>query len=193
VRLGAENRKEVMVMAVLLAIAIPLVLYAFKDALWGSNAAASPSVPSAAPQLKAPGAMPVQDSSQDPRLRLDILEASRNVKYEAGGRNIFRKQEPKIEPTITPVRQAFIGPLAPTPTPPPPPPPPMPLNYYGFASKPGEPRKVFLQEKGGEQQFIVGQGDIVARRYKVIQIQTNSVLMEDVLNNNRESIPLTAR
>jgi hypothetical protein len=38
--------------------------------------------------------------------------------------------------------------------------------------------------------FIAKQGDIVDRRYKVIQIQQNSVVIEDVLNRNRQTIPL---
>ncbi len=188
-KLGAENRKQVIVMAVLLIIAIPLVLYNFKDALWGSNAAAAPSEPSAALQMKAPGAAPVLDSS-DPRLRLGILEASRKIKYEAGGRNIFRMEAaviPHVDAPVRPIGPEFYQP------PPPPPPPPIPLNYYGFASKPGETKKIFLQLKGTDDVIVAGQGDIVARRYKVIQIQTNSVMMEDVLNNNRQPIPLTVR
>ncbi len=187
-KLGAENRKEVIVMAVLLVIAVPLVLYTFKDALWGNNAAAAPSEPSAALQMKASGTMAVQDSS-DPRLRIDILEASRQVKYETG-RNIFAKEAPVIPKVEAQVR---YGPDLPPPPPTPTPFPPIPLNYYGFASKPGEPKKIFLQQKGTEEVIVAGQGDIVARRYKVIQIQTNSVMMEDVLNNNRQPIPLTIR
>jgi hypothetical protein len=190
VKLGAENKKKVIAMAVLLAIAIPLVLYSFKDTLWGGSAAAAPSVPGAGSQAKAPGAL-VQDSSQDPRLHLDDLEASRRIKYEAGGRNIFRMEAAVIPPPIVPPRPYGPEPLPPPP--PTPPPPPIPLDYYGFANKPGERKKVFLQLKGEGTPIVVGQGEIVARRYKLIQIQTNSVLMEDMLNNNRQSIPLTPR
>jgi hypothetical protein len=39
--------------------------------------------------------------------------------------------------------------------------------------------------------FVAGEGDIVNRRYKVLKINQNSVEIEDVLNNNRQSIPLT--
>jgi hypothetical protein len=65
------------------------------------------------------------------------------------------------------------------------------LKYYGYASKPGEPRKVFLADQSGERVFVVGQGEIVDRRYRLIQIQPSSVIMEDVLTNNRQPIPLT--
>jgi len=63
------------------------------------------------------------------------------------------------------------------------------LKFYGFASKPGEPKRVFLSQ--GEDVFIAGEGDIVDRRYKVLRITPTQVEIEDVLNNNRQNIPLT--
>jgi hypothetical protein len=71
----------------------------------------------------------------------------------------------------------------------PPPPPPINLKFFGFANKPGEPKKIFLSQ--GEDVFIAGEGDIVDRRYKILRITPVSVEVEDVLNNNRQSIPLT--
>jgi hypothetical protein len=186
VNIGAEDKKKVKMLAVLLVIAIPLALYTFRDMLWGSSAAAPPpSAPAAAPQ-KTPGVLAsAQDS--DPRLRLDILEDSRKIKHEVG-RNIFAAAPVPTPTPIAPVRPTPIAPPTPTPIPTPP---PIPLKFFGFASRPGEPKKVFLME--GEHTFVAGQNDIVDRRYKVIQIQANSVLMEDMLNNNRQPIPLTPR
>ncbi len=63
------------------------------------------------------------------------------------------------------------------------------LKFFGFTNEPGEPRKVFLSQ--GEDVFIAGEGEIVDRRYRVLRIGPNSVEMEDVLYNNRQSIPLT--
>ena len=65
------------------------------------------------------------------------------------------------------------------------------LKFFGFANKPGEPKKVFLSQ--GEDVFIAGEGEIVDRRYRILRIITNpaSVEVEDVLNNNRQTIPLT--
>jgi hypothetical protein len=130
----------------------------------------------------------------DPTLHRDVLEASRRVKYEAGGRNIFEMEAPKIEPPITSVRQPTPPPGPPTPTPTPPPP-PIPLKYYGYANKPGEARKIFLSEgeRNNSVVFIAKQGDIVDRRYKVVQIAPTSVQIEDVLYNNKQNIPLTVR
>jgi len=39
--------------------------------------------------------------------------------------------------------------------------------------------------------FIALEGQIVDRRYKVVHINPASVEIEDVLNNNRQTIPLT--
>src|SRR5579864_9131124 len=127
-KVGVENKKELMVMAVLLAVAIPLLLYNFRDQIFGSASAANVPLPAIASSAsKGPAAIGARDN--DPRLRLDILEASRRVKYEAGGRNIFRMEEKKIDPVKVAVRLAPIGPPQdPTPTPPPPPP-PIPIIY----------------------------------------------------------------
>jgi hypothetical protein len=192
VKIGTENRKQLIALAVLMAIGIPLILYVTKGMFWGSNASAAPSVPALATKSRPSGGLPTQDTS-DPRLRLDILEASRKVKYEAGGRNIFSMEEVKIEPPIGNGRpRVEAGPPFWTP-PPPPTPPPIPIKYYGFASKPGETKKVFLQQTGAEEVWVVRQGEIVARRYRLVQIAANSVTMEDVLTNNKQTIPLTVR
>jgi hypothetical protein len=75
-------------------------------------------------------------------------------------------------------------------TPTPPPAPPIPLKFYGFASRPGEPKKIFL--KLGEDVFVAGEGEIVDRRYKVIRISANAVEIQDVVNSGPpQSIPLT--
>ena len=99
-KIGAEDKKKLLVMIALLAIAIPLILYTTKGTFWGAESTTSAS--SASTVRPAAGAKPGSQDS-DPNLRLDILEASRNVKYEAGGRNIFQKQEIKIEqPKVNP-------------------------------------------------------------------------------------------
>jgi len=68
--------------------------------------------------------------------------------------------------------------------------PPIPLKFYGFASSPGEPKKIFL--KLGEDVFVAGEGEIVDRRYKVIHISNTSVEIQDVLNSGpAQNIPLT--
>jgi hypothetical protein len=190
VKIGTENRKSVITLAVLMAVLIPVLLYQFKGFFWGSNASAAPSVRPPAAQTRPGGALPTPDGSA-PGLRIDVLIRSRRVAYEAGGRNIFTMEAARVEPLIGNVRAVNAAPMGPPPPPTPtpvPPPPPIPIKYYGYAA---EPRKVFLQQQGVEQIFVAAQGDIVGRRYRVVQITRNSVTMEDVVTGNRQPIPLT--
>lgn len=108
------------------------------------------------------------------------------MKYTGNGRNIFRAEEDIPKPVAPPVKQDAKNDNLP---PPPPPPPPINLKFFGFASKPGEAKRIFLSK--GEDVFIAGEGDIVDRRYKVLQIGPASVTIQDVLTNNTQQIPLT--
>src|SRR5882724_1839619 len=112
--------------------------------------------------------------SLDPSLRYDWLKASEATKYEGKGRNIFRAQIdiPRPDPGF---RKDPVPPPQPTG---PPPPPPINLKFFGFASKPGEPKKIFLSQ--GEDVFIAGEGEMVDRRYKILRISPMSVEVEDV-------------
>jgi hypothetical protein len=179
-------------MIALVAIAIPLALYEFSS-VFGTSAAAPPPPAQGRTSSSAPkksGVLQASSGTLDPTLHLGTLEASRHVKYEAGGRNIFRMEALPLPTPIAPIKTSPTPFVPPTP-PPTPPPPPIPLKFYGFASKSNEPKRIFLEESGSV--FIAKQGDIVDRRYKVVQILNTSVLIEDVLTNHRQSIPLTAK
>jgi hypothetical protein len=185
VKIGAENKKEVRLMIVLVIVAVLVGVYEFRNL--GTSSAAPPATTPTGTQKKGP---PIVDSTLDPRFRWDRLERSQRIKYEAG-RNIFTMQEVKVEQPKFSVRPGEMGPPAPpTPTPTPPPP-PIKVKFYGFASKPGEPKRIFLSDEG--ELFVAKQGDIVERKYKVVQINNTSVIIEDVLNNNRQPIPLTPK
>jgi hypothetical protein len=197
VKIGAENKKEVRWMIALLAILLLVGIYNFVD--FGTSSANSPApAPATSTQTttqttrkSTSTTQQLADSTLDPRLRLDILAASQNKKYEAGGRNIFRMEELKpLEKTVVGVRGPYTVEMPPTPTPTPPPP-PIPLKFYGFASKGSEPKRIFLADEG--EVFVARQGDIVERKYKVIQINNTSVIIEDMLNSNRQTIQVTAK
>lgn len=119
----------------------------------------------------------------DPTLRTDLLKDEEETKYETKGRNIFLLQAELPRP-VTP-------PVTPNPQPPVPlvqAPPPINVKFFGFANRPGEAKRIFLSS--GEDIWVAKEGDIVNRRYKVVKINANSVEIEDVLSNNRQSIPL---
>jgi hypothetical protein len=144
--------------------------------------AARPTVVRKTASGKKLGISPVR--SLDPTLRYDWLKASEDTQYQGAGRNIFRS-EVEIPKLVAKVKVPVALPVPQGP----PPPPPINLKFFGFANKPGEPKKIFLSQ--GEDVFIAGEGDIVDRRYKILHITPVSVEVEDVLNNNRQSIPLT--
>lgn len=190
-KLGFENKREVATMAGLVVIASAFIWYFLLSDGPGTTAARTSaakapakSTQTAARNRRIPYLADLKPSL-DPSLKFDLLKASEDKEYEGGKRNIFREyvEEVKIEKPITPVI-----PTTPVNTGPPPPP-PIPLKYYGFASKPGETRKVFLSN--GDEVFVAEEGQVIQRRYKIIKITASTVEVEDVLNNNKQTIPLT--
>ena len=193
-QLGLENKKKATWAAVLGVLALLIGAYVFIPMFTGSSepdssaqAAAPTGTHAPAHSRKKPGKKP-QVENLDPTLQLDLLARSEKTEYEGSGRNIFVSQaEPVAIPQ--PVASAVTDPTAYT-APTPPPPPPIPLKFYGFASRSGEPKKIFL--KLGEDVFVAGEGEIVDRRYKVIHITPTSVQIQDVVNSGPpQSIPLT--
>ena len=196
-KIGTENRTKLIVALALMALA---VIVFFLNYGGSSPAASAPvsAIPTTGYQPSTPARPATRTKgrgkkgntaprSLDPTLRFDWLKASEDTKYEGTGRNIFQAQA-EIPQPVAPVKTdeqkaAESGP------PPPPPPPPINLKFFGFASKPGESKKVFLSE--GEDVFIAAEGEVVNRHYKVLRISPTSVEIEDVLNNNRQNIPLT--
>src|SRR5207244_12535939 len=131
----------------------------------------------------------VRDTTVDPSLRTDLLAASQRAEYVGGKRNLVRMEAPpppQPTPMPTPIQPVRTEPQGP---PPPPPPPPITLKFFGFASRPGEAKKIFLSD--GDEVFVAKEEDIVNRRYRVVQINNTSVIIDDVLNNNRQPVPLT--
>jgi hypothetical protein len=187
VNLGTENRNKVIAASVLGLAAVITIGWALFPSS-GPQASSGPATP-APMQPVARGGKKVRlnPSSLDPTLRYDWLKASEDTKYEGKGRNIFiAEAEPIPQPIAPPVVPQHVQDAGP---PPPPPPPPINLRFYGFATSHGTAKKVFLSE--GEDIFIAGEGDIIDRRYKVLRIMPTAVEIEDVLNNNRQQIPLT--
>jgi len=196
VKLGFENKKKTTWAVTLAVVALLAVAYEFIPFFTDSPTPAS-SAQAAAPlashtpahAAKKPGKKP-RAENLDPTLRLDLLAMSEKTQYEGTGRNIFVSQADVVipRPIATGAPDAPQGPTYQTPSPPQAP--PIPLKFYGFASRPGEPKRIFL--KLGEDVFVAGEGEIVDRRYKVIRISPNSVEIQDVVNSGPpQTIPLT--
>jgi hypothetical protein len=207
VKLGAENKRNVILAAVLGAVAVIVVIAELMPSS-STSASSSPvastniapiNVLSRSTTKRGPkAAAPKKEHlppSLDPTLHLQQLEAIEEIKYEGSGRNIFVSQADVEIPvpngtgaTDHPVAATVQAPVWTAPTLPPPQ--PIPLKFFGFANQPGEPKRVFLSK--GEDVFIAGEGEIIDRRYKVVRITQNAVEIQDVVGSGpAQNIPLT--
>jgi hypothetical protein len=187
-RVGAENRTKVIIASVLGVIALFLVGRAIFSSFGDSDSSPAPLVASTtAAGSTGKTAQQLPSASQlDPTIHPEKMALAESTEYHGNGRNIFSKNSMPVEipKPIAPVR---TGP--PPPPPGPPPPPPIDLRFYGFASKQGGKPRIFLLQ--GEEVYIASEGDVVARRYRVGQISPGAVMIQDMPNNNTQSIPLS--
>jgi hypothetical protein len=192
-KIGTENRTQVTALAVLGGLALLLFVRAFWPSEPSPTAAMTPTSSSSAarPATRRTSSgkiVAVTEPRLDPTLNFDLLRESEEIKYAGNGRNIFVNGSVPIE---KPLKNGTDQAQVPVYTPPPvAPPPPITLKFFGFASKPGEPKRVFLSQN--EDVFIAGEGDIVDRRYRVLRISNTppAVEVEDVLNNHKQTLPL---
>lgn len=133
----------------------------------------------------------------DPTLRLDLLAKVQAVEMQGGSRNLFQMSAapppplPK-EPTVKVALRQPAGPQLPPPPPKPaepPPPPPITLKYYGYSSASGGRAKhaFFLD---GDEILVGAEGDLVKKRYRVVRINVNSVLVEDTQYKHEQTLNL---
>jgi hypothetical protein len=129
----------------------------------------------------------------DPTLRMEAMLVTESLAYSGSGRNIFSPNSVPVDipKPIAPVRPKPGPPPPPPPPPGPPPPPPIDLKFFGTTTGADGRRDAFLLH--GDDVFLASDGDIVQRKYKVISISANSILVEDLANNNRQTLPLLGR
>ena len=140
----------------------------------------------------------VDPMSIDPTLRTDLLAKVQAVEMQGGNRNLFQFSTapppplPK-EPIVKVAGAGANNPNQPPPGPPKPPaaapPPPILLKYYGYSSARGDNRKhaFFLD---GDDILVAAEGDVVKKRYRVVRIGVNSVVMEDTQFKHEQTLPL---
>jgi hypothetical protein len=134
----------------------------------------------------------------DPTLHMDAMLVTESVVYDGTGRNIFSAVSAPvvaIPKPITAARPNAIAHIEP-PKPPvaqscPPQCPPIDLKFCGYFESPstGQRRAILLH---GDDQFLAYAGDIVMRRYHVTSISARSIEVEDMQNNNKQTLPLLA-
>ena len=136
----------------------------------------------------------------DPTIRLVVLTKLQSINVNGTHRSIFDfaqapAPDPKLVAGTGAVRKIplpFVGPPAPPPPAPPvapAPPPPIPLKFYGYVNAAMQgPKTAFFLE--GEDIHVVKEGDMVKRRYRIVRIGVNSVVVEDTTSKSQQTLPL---
>lgn len=124
---------------------------------------------------------------ENPSLRYDKLQASRETQYTSNGRDLFSDvvaPPPRKQPVAHP------DPLPqPPPIPPPPPPLQLPVKFYGYGTAPnGNTRRAFLTD--GDDIFIVGEGDTLLGKFRILRIGNANLEFEEISSGRRGTAPL---
>jgi len=141
----------------------------------------------------------VDPATIDPTLRLDLLAKVQNVEMQGGSRNLFQfstapppplPPEPKVKVKGGPSQVAAAQMVHPGPpgTPGAPPPPPITLKYYGYSTAAGTAKRAFFLD--GDDILVATEGELVKKRYRIVRIGINSVLVEDTQFKHEQSLPL---
>lgn len=205
----SEDRMKIMAIAGFLVIAAALVYFEYfytggptapASAVVATAPAASASSPAAAAPVvnRGPAAKTVGKTSGglDPTLHMDAMLVSESVVYSGSGRNIFSTNSAPPVTIPTPIATARVKPPPPPipcppncpPPPPKPPPPPIELKYFGIQTSASGAKQAFLLHD--DTVYTASAGDIVLRRYRVISIDAKSIQVEDMQNNNKQTLPL---
>jgi len=124
---------------------------------------------------------------ENPALHLDRIERLRKLEYKPTGRDIFTAELPK------PVEVKQPEPYRPQgPTPPPPEPPlTVPFKFYGFSQDPATGKKQGFFNSSDDV-FIVGEGDLVLGKYRIVSIGSTVAEVEEVSSGKRVKLNLEA-
>lgn len=181
-KIGTEHRRKIAVAMALASAAVLLAGRSFVESRkfgFENSLASTPDrlVPSSLQQTTKNGAF------LDPTLHYRQLEITESQLYEGNGRNIFRSVE-VAHPSKLPVPPDPLPPALTTE----PVVPPIPLRFFGFALMLNQPRKAFLGE--GDSVFVANEGDIINRRYRILRIDSNSIVVEDLIEKSIHEVEL---
>ncbi|HEY4381961.1 MAG TPA: hypothetical protein VGN01_16555 [Acidobacteriaceae bacterium] len=205
---ASEDRMKMIAVAGFVVVAVAILYFEY----FSGGAPAAPATVATAPAVAAPASGPATPAAADrghvaktvgttsagldPTLHMDAMLVSESITYAGSGRNIFSMnsapppvviQKPVAPPR--PVAQVVV-PCPPNcpPPPPPPPPPPIPLKFFGIETSASGAKQAFLLHE--DAVYTASAGDVVMRRYRVIAIEPKSIQVEDMQNNNRQTLPL---
>ena len=124
---------------------------------------------------------------ENPALQRWKLEASRHTEYKSAGRDLFSETLP---PPLRPkVPERVPDPVPQVPVEPPPPSLPANMKFFGYGTVPnGTSKRAFLSD--GEEVYIVGEGDTLLGRFRILRIGNASLEFEEVGTGKRNSASL---
>jgi hypothetical protein len=200
-----DNRKDMMLWGVLGVFALGSCIYIYEEVFAGGSSAPAPStaVVSAPARTtdagsateKAARSIGTTSASLDPTLHMDAMLVSESVDYSGTGRNIFSPNSAPPVEIPKPIASARVVGPPPVPCPPncqppppPPPPPPIELKFFGVETAANGARKALLLHD--DNVFVASAGDVVMRRYRVISVDAKTIEVEDMQNNNKQTLPL---
>lgn len=218
-KVGTENKKQLYTAGVLGFLAL-LALYPIYNTLFGESGTPPPQAPPVIHDVTVSGAgntvtsagdksvsappgfvvggqaakrVGFSDNALDPTLHMEAMLVTESLRYAGSGRNIFggaAALPPPARPKVEVVKYAAR--TTPVVQPPvstgPPPKPPINLKFFGTETNAAGVRRAFLLN--GDDVFLAYTGDVVQRRYRVVSISQNSVQVEDIPNDNRQTLPL---
>lgn len=205
---GFENKRNVVILAVLAVVMIGAIVY-FVMAMFGGSSAPPTPAPQTSSTQETPAAQEEAQATQagtgngngraakklppleklDPTLHPEVMAGAESLVYSGKGRNIFSMtSEPVVIPKPVNNGRTETAKAAPLPPPGPPPPPPIDLKFFGYAANSGSKRAFLLH---GDDVFIATEGDVVDHHYKVVKISPLSIQITDLLYNDTQTLPLT--
>jgi hypothetical protein len=198
--MSKQDRQKLSILVILLVVLALTVVLGYR--MSGPAVTAAVQVPETKTSANPP-------APTDARIRLDLIETPEASKEEVGRKNVFQYGQTRQTTTAGSSAPRGGGSTAATPgtpstpvtpppaiTPPPgpvapPPPPPVPLKYHGYAIENSSRRQMtaFLVDDTSHH-YNVNVGEILMGRYRVAQISTGAVEIEDIQNNRRQTLPL---
>lgn len=198
-KVGTENKRQVYILAALLAVVLVGAVLEFHSMFGGPSVPTHPiaatvttrTATNRAANTAAPEAERLTGNNIDPTLHLAKLAQSEDVEYAGTGRNIFSADSAPVnipQPIKSPRNTASV-------TVPqvqgPPQPPPIDLKYFGYSETSSKAIRAFLVH--GDDIFMATLGQVVDHRYKVDAITPVSIQVTDLAYNNTQTLPISAQ
>jgi hypothetical protein len=201
-KIGAENRKQLKLLAIFGGLALLCGIYEVTQMTSTSSTPAPapapvvttvPAVPARTAGGPVSAAKQVSNAQLDPTLHMQGMLLAEAVEYNGTGRNIFSAQSSVPLAAIPkPIASARPGGRNAVIAQPvnmgPPPPPPIDLRFFGTATRSNGSRQAFFLK--GDDVFLASPGDIVGRRYRINSISATSADVTDMQTNNTQRLPL---